>query len=122
MPPTQVLERPLIVEASLSSSGPAEPAIDWESPAGGVEVSCPRVDEPRFIFAGPGDVHWIGQLCDVISSANAQDDKELVIFTCGCQARVPRAALHTHVTRRDREPTLVGGARTTPRGVVQARL
>ncbi len=66
---------------------------DWESPAGREAAAFARLLPPVFVFHGPGDVHWIGQPCDVIDTPFADPETRTVVLACGCRARVPSSAL-----------------------------
>jgi len=70
--------------------------VDWESPAGPIEDDArPMRRLPGFIFTGPGDVHWIGQRCDVLGALPGDPSLRLVRLTCGCRVHVPRSALQS---------------------------
>ena len=68
--------------------------VDWESPAGRTDQHARAGhDAPDYLFAGPGDAHWIGQLCAVVGALPGNPDGQLVRLACGCRAQVPRASL-----------------------------
>ena len=65
--------------------------LEWESSAGGEEVLVARLRLPPYVFAGPGDPHWIGQRCGILECVDP--NAPTVVLVCGCRARVPCSAL-----------------------------
>ena len=70
-------------------------SADWESPAGCGSGGAPRPLRGEYVYrGGGGDVHWLGQPCDVlISPLSRTREKVLVVFACGCHGSVPRSTL-----------------------------
>jgi hypothetical protein len=66
---------------------------DWESPAGGDVVRKPRLSRGAYVYRGGGDVHWLAQPCDVLTSGSPSTEEIVVVFACGCRASVPRDSL-----------------------------
>src|SRR5215470_17225215 len=81
--------------APVRSSVATAHEADWESPAGRDDGSCAcaRAFSMSAVFIGAGDPHWIGQPCAALEPGCAGDDTPLVVFACGCRARVPRKDL-----------------------------
>jgi hypothetical protein len=69
-----------------------EARIDWESPAG-PDKTVPRSSRARYVFAGPGEPHWMGQPCEVVSANGGSAQTDLVQLACGCRGWVPRSTL-----------------------------
>ena len=69
-------------------------AVDWESPAGPVDERVkPGPGAPVFLFAGPGEAHWMGQRCAVVATLSGDPKRQLVRLACGCRAHVPLGSL-----------------------------
>ena len=69
-----------------------EPAIDWESPAGGA-TECARLQLHAYVYCGAGSRHWLAQPCELLRDGDATDTRVEVVFACGCRARVARESL-----------------------------
>jgi len=83
MPTAAVLER----RPTLTDTDRASAWDDWETPAGG-ESAPPRLAGARFRCLCTDDPHLAGQSCMPIEPTRSDSETCLVVFACGCRARV----------------------------------